>query len=279
MCNFFSFVTKGSQKYYFDWKQRQELLKNNPEDYEPDSHTSICHYHKLNDDKVNKYEYNPLSKKFKVDQINIKDDQAVAKKWVENLDFNKVVEPLIIKPIIHPLKVKSPEWNNSHLELLKQWDSVWGSVWDSVRGSVWDSVRDSVVDSVRGSVGDSVWGSVGDSVGDSVWDSVVDSVRDSVGDSVRGSVVNSVRDSVWGSVVDSVRDSVWGSVRAYISSFFKLEQWRYIGNEKGINPFQSCIDLWELGFVPSFDGEIWRIHSGEKAEIVFEITKKEIINK
>ena len=140
MCNFFSFVTKGNQRYYFDWKQRQELLLNNPEDYEPDSHTSICHYHKLDDDKVNKYEYNPLTKKFTVDQINIKDDQAMAKKWVEKLNFKNIVEPLIIKPIIHPFQIQSPEWNDKHLQLLKQWDSVCDSVGYSVRDSFWDSV-------------------------------------------------------------------------------------------------------------------------------------------
>ena len=227
MCNFFSFVTKGSQKFYFNWKQRQELLENNPEDYEPDSHTSICHYHKLDDDRVNKYEYNPLTKKFNVDQINIKDDQALAKKWVEKLDFKSIIEPLVIKPIINPLTIQSPEWSDKHLQLLKQWASVGASVGASVRASVWASVRASVRDSIR----------------------------------------------------DSVRDSIRDSIRASVSSYIFIEKWKYIDHEKGINPFQSCIDLWELGFVPSFDGEIWRIHSGEKAEIVFEITKKEIINK
>ena len=267
MCNFFSFVTKGSQKFYFNWKQRQELLENNPEDYEPDSHTSICHYHKLDDDRVNKYEYNPLTKKFNVDQINIKDDQALAKKWVEKLDFKSIIEPLVIKPIINPLTIQSPEWSDKHLQLLKQWASVGASVGASVWASVWASVGASV----RDSVGASVWASVRDSV----WASV----RASVWASVRASVWASVRASVRDSIRDSVRDSIRDSIRASVSSYIFIEKWKYIDHEKGINPFQSCIDLWELGFVPSFDGEIWRIHSGEKAEIVFEITKKEIINK
>jgi hypothetical protein len=80
--------------------------------------------------------------------------------------------------------------------------------------------------------------------------SVRDSVRDSVSDSVRASV----RDSVW--------DSVWDSVRAYISSLFpNVKKWKYIEYEEGINPFQSCIDLWRSGYVPTFDGKVWRLHT------------------
>jgi len=92
------------------------------------------------------------------------------------------------------------------------------------------------------------------------------SVRDSVWDSVWGSVWASVRASVW----DSVRDSVWG----YISSLFpNIEEWKYIEHNKGINPFQPCIDLWNRGFVASCDGEIYRLHSGKNAEIVYEWRK------
>jgi len=111
------------------------------------------------------------------------------------------------------------------------------------------------------------WSSVRDSVRDSVWDSVRDSVRDSVWGSVWDSVWDSVRDSVRGSVRDSVRGSVWDSVRGYISSIFP---------DLGENPFQSCIDLWDKGLVPSFDGKIWRLHGEKDAKILFEITVEEL---
>jgi hypothetical protein len=98
----------------------------------------------------------------------------------------------------------------------------------------------------------SVWASVEDSVGASVWDSVWDSVG------------NSVRDSVG----DSVRASVW----AYYSSlFFNINQWKYIKHRKGVNPFQSCIDLWHKGLVPSYDGRTWRLHGGKDGKIVYEM--------
>ena len=141
---------------------------------------------------------------------------------------------------VHPFEVNPMPLEDAK-KLLEEWkkvrDSVWDSVWDSVLASVWDSVRDSV------------------------WDSVWDSVRDSVRDSVWASVWDSVRDSVW--------DSVWDLVGAYISSLFtNIEQWKYVKHEAGVNPFQSGINLWKGGYVPSFDGKTWRLHT--KNGIVWE---------
>lgn len=112
----------------------------------------------------------------------------------------------------------------------------------------WRKVRASVVDSVMASILASVWGSV-----------LV---------SVRASVVDSVRVSVWASVGASDWDSVWDSVWAYISSLFtNIKKWKYVNHEDGVNPFKSCIDLWKGGYVPSFDGKTWRLHT--KAGIVW----------
>ena len=106
------------------------------------------------------------------------------------------------------------------------------------------------------------WDSVCDSVWNSVWNSVCDSVWSSVGESVWSSVKNSVGYSVW----NSVRNSVW----AYIGSLFpSIGKWEYKNHEHSQYPFQSAVNLWYRGLVPSFDGKIWRLHSGEKAEIVW----------
>ena len=162
---------------------------------------------------------------------------------------------------INPLKINKPFDKDKALKLLKEWDSVRYSVGDSMRDFVWDSVSASMWASVRVPV----WGSVGDSVGASMWASV----RDSVWDSVRDSVGDSVRDFVW--------DSVWFSVFGYISSLFpNIKKWKYINHKEGVNPFQSSIDLWHMGLVPSFDGNVWRLHKGEKAEVVLKITREEL---
>ena len=62
MCNFFSVVSINTRIHYFDWEQRELILKNELIDpngqsvTEADSHSQICAYYGLNADKVNKYE-------------------------------------------------------------------------------------------------------------------------------------------------------------------------------------------------------------------------------
>ena len=166
MCKFFSLISDGKGKpYYFNAKQRDEI-KGLP--YATDSHTSIADFYGFRgalEDKMNKYEYNPLTKQFSVDRLNTEDDSKKIKKFCENLDFRDIEPLLIVKPIIHPFKDRNRKRvTKEDLILLRGWNSVGDSVWNSV----WNSVRNSVGDSVRDSVGDSVWNSVWDSVGDSV---------------------------------------------------------------------------------------------------------------
>ena len=209
MCQFFSFCTdEYGKKYYFDWEHRKKHLKDDP--CPSDSHTGIAKEFNKIEDKLNKFEYNPLTKKFIVDQINCVDNRIQAETWVKKLDFGLIVPQLIIKPIVNPLLLsKVTKVTKEQIKLLKNWSSVWDSVRDSVRNSIGDSVR------------------------------------------------NSVWNSVW--------DSVWDSVLAYISSFFDIK-YKY--------GFSSAIQLWESGLIPSFDGKTWRLHSGEKADIIYEWTPK-----
>ncbi len=245
MCNFFSFITEPEhypgKKFCFDWEYRKEHLKD-----ECDSHASLAEYFHLHEDKCNKYEYNPLTGLFTIDQINSStDDSLQVEEWVKRLKFKRIVEPLIVKPIVNPLLLPKKELSPDDILLLKEWASVrasvGASVWTSVRAPVWASVGASVCDSVCDSVGASVWTSVRAPVWTSVWDSVGASVGASVCD----------------------------SVRAYTSSFFAIDyEFDYSNNNK----------LWESGIVPSYANGVWRLHSGEKADIIFEITAEELKN-
>ena len=175
---------------------------------------------------------------FLVDKHEVLCREAL-EKWAEKVYTFNVEEA---KKPIHPFKIKPPKKiTRKYISLVKKWDSVGASVGASVWASVWDSVRASVGASVWASVGDSVW----DSVGDSVW--------------------------------DSVGDSVGASVWAYIGSLFPIEEWKYIDYKnplfkKGEYPFQSLVDLWKAGLVPSFDGKVWRLHGGKKGEVLWEGT-------
>jgi hypothetical protein len=76
---------------------------------------------------------------------------------------------------------------------------------------------------------------------------------------------------MWAGVWDSVWDSVGDSVRAYTSSFFTIANWKYVDHKPGKNPFQPCIDLWNLGLVPSFGGKKWRLHKMcDNAKVIYE---------
>ena len=99
------------------------------------------------------------------------------------------------------------------------------------------------------------------------WASVRDSVWDSVGASVWASVGASVRASVW--------DSVGDSVGAYVGYIFipVVKRWCYIDTLPSVYPYMASVELWKRGLVPSYDGRTWRLHSGEKAEIVYEWRK------
>jgi hypothetical protein len=144
---------------------------------------------------------------------------------------------------VNPSAVERGPVTAHEVELLK----VWASMWDSVGASMWASVQNSV------------------------WDSVGYSVRDLVWTSVRYSVGYSVRDLVWTSVRYSVGYSVRDSMWAYIGSLFSnVQAWKYLDHAPGVYPFQPAADLWRAGLVPSFDGTTWRLHTGEKAKIVWE---------
>ena len=223
MCKFFSFVGDGFGNYlYSDWDARKNNI------IEPtDSHTWILTNNNIppeKQDRWSKYEYNPLTMEFTIDEPVEGHDHNDAEQWVSKLDFKTIIPQLIIKPIKNPLK-RTVKVTAADIELLKQWASVGASVGASVRASVRASVG--------ASVGDSVWASDGD--------------------------------SVWASVGDSVWASVWASVRAYYSTFFNINY---------NHDFSSCVELWDRGLVPSFDGKTWRLHSGKKAEIVYEWVKE-----
>ena len=134
---------------------------------------------------------------------------------------------------LNPLTLTPPVIDDAVLELLTAWDSVRDSAWASARASARASVADSV--------------------GASAWARGWASVRASVGA------------SVWASVADSVGASVGASVWAYIGYIFApvVEAW------KERYPFQSAVDLWKLGLVPSYDGSVWRLHGGPRGGILY----------
>ena len=104
----------------------------------------------------------------------------------------------------------------------------------------------------------SIWHGIGSSIYGKVWDNTYVDLKDyddSVADSWKGNYV-------WRSACANV----W----AYAGSLFPgIKRWKYIKHKEGEYPFQPIVDLWHRGFVVSFDGNTWRLHSGKNAKIVY----------
>lgn len=189
MCRFYSFLTDEKGNRYAMNHQIRLDIRNDKSDLREDSHASIAELWGIDEDECNKYEFNPLTKKLKLDTQNLSfnDKELIDIDELIN-EVKEAVPELIIKPIINPFKdIKfEGEVTDEIIGLIKEWSEVENSVRNPIGNSILDSVWDSTCGSVGGSVWDSVWGSV--------------------------------RNSVW----DSVRGSVWDFVDAYFLSFFNI---------------------------------------------------------
>lgn len=142
---------------------------------------------------------------------------------------------------IHPL-AKRVEPTEASITLLREWAKVRARV------------RTRVLNSVKDTIGHNVWGTVSEFL----WDFI-------------GS-------DIWNRTQESARDSVEDHIEAYVGSLFSnIREWKYIEHEIGRYPYQSAVDLWKWGLIASFDGETWRLHSGPKADIVFEISERDLL--
>jgi hypothetical protein len=119
------------------------------------------------------------------------------------------------------------------------------------------------------------WASVRSSFGVSVRASVEATIKLQFGAAVEDAVRSSVEATVIASVIapfkDELRSQVWFSVidliYAYIGSlFFNIKTWKYIDHKESEYPFQSAVNLWKIGLIPSYDGMLWRLHDGHHTE-------------
>ena len=248
MNHFFSVVSDGvGNIMYFDNKLRRKITKgklfdkNNNRINFTDDHYSIMAYNGIfgeDKDMYNKCEYDVFTKELYVDNILNKNDKDLVYKKIQELDFKKIVPELIIKPEVNHFKIDIPLDLNKVLGLLKEWNSVVNSTCYGVRHIVCDSVVENICYNGRFTLCDIVVGRV--------W--------------------NSVKYSVWNSIYYSAEDVVY----AYVSSFFNIPKYKYIEHKEGVNPFQSGIDLWEMGIIPTYDGETWILYKAKNAEIIWQ---------
>jgi hypothetical protein len=249
MCEFFSFLSDGKGSYiYADAKTR----KDNPGE-KHDSHTWLAQHFlgegasKL-EDLYNKYEYNPFTRTLRLDNRGqeCEDDFDSAEKWCREIDFNRIVPELIIKNLKNPLTGKPKKVTQKDIENLKKWISVC----DSVRSNILKKFKIHIYNKVS----DSIWINNCNKFG--IRSGVI--VNNIINTIVMEILHNRAVDNI-GSIVSV---SIWNSIWNYVASFFDIKY------DFDITPGN---ELWNRGFVPSFDGTTWRLHSGKAAKIVYEM--------
>ena len=92
---------------------------------------------------------------------------------------------------------------------------------------------------------------------------VIDAVKSNIRIPVRDVLRYSIKKGLSQNINNDIQLSDKEICHCYYSSFFTYPHIK--------NPLQSGIDLWDAGLVPSFDGKTWRLHRGEKADIVYEM--------
>lgn len=84
MCHCMSFLySKTGEMYYITEKQEKDFIKR-IKSGKPDSHSSIASYYGINEDKMNKYEYNIFTKELEESNVVFDTDVEKVKKVIEN---------------------------------------------------------------------------------------------------------------------------------------------------------------------------------------------------
>ncbi len=115
MCHFFGFCSDGFGKtFYFNKELRDKVVSGEIKGFDPDSHTSILTYFGIDareQDTYNYYEYDPLRKELKVDQINTFDDSSIIERWLKKLNFQEIRETKEVEEFIgsKPNSIKDPK--------------------------------------------------------------------------------------------------------------------------------------------------------------------------
>lgn len=97
MCNFFSVISDGEGKIKFFTPNDifEVLAVGNPKSYDFNSHTSICQYHGINskqEDRWNKWEYNPETGVLTRDELNAEDDSEIVKDKLKDWFKDKQID-------------------------------------------------------------------------------------------------------------------------------------------------------------------------------------------
>lgn len=245
--SFLGITSDGNGEIKFlNWKQRQRVMTDNPE-IDPDNPVFINNFFGFDNDEAlhrNSYEYNPFTGKLIQNELNAKDDSTEVEEQIRRLDLQTVIKPFHFHPIVFPFSIPKTEVpTNEMIGLLKRWASI----------------RELLLHYRDCSVARSVIYTLRSSIARPTVDYLLHSIINS----------NALKGEFKGAECYSAVDAIY----AYISSFFCFKKWRKTNGESFVNPFQPCIDLWNMGVIPISNEKYWKLCSGENAEVIYEYGK------
>jgi hypothetical protein len=233
--------------FHVEGDLREKNVRRFFSDEEKNDSTSWLEKHFKKEEKdLRVYQYNPLSKKL----ILIKDNNEVVKKWCEELDWKKIYPRLIIKDVVNPFKVEKRTPNEDDISNLKKW------------AKTRESLLNPLVD--KNVVYDANEKAIDHYINSSNKFHLVGNINTDEWFTVTSAITSNFSHKEWSelsSIFDSFEDSLYDYTNVYATYFFDFK-FNY--------DYSSFHNLWNKGLVPSYDGTKWRLHSGEKAEIVWE---------
>lgn len=236
MCEFFSFVHDGKKIYYFDGDQRKNGVKmpdgNKIGSY--DSHSSITCYYKLDDDGVNKFEYNPFSDKLVLDGKTICEwDEKTIREQLAGIDWQPIAGDVEgVRAFIRGLK-----------------DIPWfkpdGTVEDSEEIKVFET-WDVAMDAAMGAAMKADWDAAVDSVWDAMWYATLSAARNTAMDAAMDATWSATWDVVWYDAIwDVIKAAAW-TTAYYCSMFYVCGDLKIA--EKHREHIRKRFEIWQHGY-------------------------------
>lgn len=141
------------------------------------------------------------------------------------------------------------------IELLKQWIKIEEKNFTKIKDCIEDSIRNSYPN-----LKNHIWDGIGQDI--------IEKIRLALRNEIVWAPEKLPREYAKYYYIDnSVKDFIY----AYLGSLYPgVKKWKNISHKEGEYPFQCAVELLKRGFVPSFDGGCWRLHSGKKGQKFFE---------
>lgn len=231
MCEFFSFVHDGKKIYYFDGDQRKNGVKmpdgNMIGSY--DSHSSITCYYKLDDDGVNKFEYDPFTDKLVLDGRTVCEwDVKTIREQLAEIDWQPIAGDV--------------EGAREFIRGLKDipWLKPDGTLEDSEEIKVFETWSDAK---------DAALGAAGNDALDVTWDSAtnaaLDAVRDAGRSDAKDAAMVATRKAAWFvdrlAAIDASWDAGYLCVMCYVCGDLQIE-------EKHREHIRKRFEIWQHGY-------------------------------